>query len=109
MTDVTAPTTTVSTLPCAFLEPTPAGRDDEDVVNLGQQLAGARLRGDVPWSPTMALKGQHRASGDGTWSGLPVPGRRGTLTGAGWPGPVLRGASFALVAAGPRSRTRVFR
>ncbi len=94
-----------------FLGANAAGRDDEDVVNLGQALAGAGYAVMFHWSPTMALKAniEPAETGNLVWAYQYLAEREYVDPERVGLGGFCVGASFALVAAAdPRIRDHVY-
>ena len=84
-----------------FLGANAAGRDDEDVVNLGKALAGAGYAVMFHWSPTMALKAniEPAETGNLVWAFQYLAEREYVDLDRVGLGGFCVGASFALVAA----------
>ena len=94
-----------------FLGANAAGRDDEDVVNLGQALAGAGYAVMFHWSPTMALKAniEPAETGNLVWAFQYLAEREYVDPERVGLGGFCVGASFALVAAAdPRIQDHVY-
>ncbi len=94
-----------------FLGANAAGRDDEDVVNLGQALAGAGYAVMFHWSPTMALKAniEPAETGNLVWAYQYLAEREYVDPDRVGLGGFCVGASFALVAAAdPRIQDHVY-
>ena len=79
-----------------FLGANAAGRDDEDVVNLGHALAGAGYVVMFHWSPTMALRANIEPAETGNLvsayrylvgTGIRGPGTRWAWAGSAWARP----------------------
>ena len=84
-----------------FLGANAAGRDDEDVVNLGKALAGAGYAVMFHWSPTMALRAniEPAETGNLVWAFQYLAEREYVNLDRVGLGGFCVGASFALVAA----------
>ena len=94
-----------------FLGANAAGRDDEDVVNLGHALAGAGYVVMFHWSPTMALKAniEPAETGNLVWAYQYLAEREYVDPDRVGLGGFCVGASFALVAAAdPRIQDEVY-
>ena len=94
-----------------FLGANAAGRDDEDVVNLGHALAGAGYAVMFHWSPTMALKAniEPAETGNLVWAYQYLAEREYVDPDRVGLGGFCVGASFALVAAAdPRIQDEVY-
>ena len=94
-----------------FLGANAAGRDDEDVVNLGHALAGAGYVVMFHWSPTMALKAniEPAETGNLVWAYQYLAEREYVDPDRVGLGGFCVGASFALVAAAdPRIQDQVY-
>ena len=94
-----------------FLGANAAGRDDEDVVNLGHALAGAGYVVMFHWSPTMALKAniEPAETGNLVWAYQYLAEREYVDPDRVGLGGFCVGASFALVAAAdPRIQDDVY-
>ena len=94
-----------------FLGANAAGRDDEDVVNLGQALAGAGYVVMFHWSPTMALRAniEPAETGNLVWAFQYLAEREYVDPERVGLGGFCVGASFALVAAAdPRIQDHVY-
>ena len=94
-----------------FLGANAAGRDDEDVVNLGHALAGAGYAVMFHWSPTMALKAniEPAETGNLVWAYQYLAEREYVDPERVGLGGFCVGASFALVAAAdPRIQDDVY-
>jgi len=94
-----------------FLGANAAGRDDEDVVNLGQALAGAGYAVMFHWSPAMALKAniEPAETGNLVWAYQYLAEREYVDPERVGLGGFCVGASFALVAAAdPRIQDQVY-
>ena len=93
-----------------FLGANAAGRDDEDVVNLGQALSGAGYVVMFHWSPTMALRAniEPAETGNLVWAFQHLSEREYVDPERVGLGGFCVGASFALVAAAdPRIQDHV--
>ena len=94
-----------------FLGANAAGRDDDDVVNLGHALAGAGYVVMFHWSPTMALKANidPAETGNLVWAYQYLAEREYVDPDRVGLGGFCVGASFALVAAAdPRIQDQVY-
>ena len=94
-----------------FLGANAAGRDDEDVVNLGKALAGAGYVVMFHWSPTMALRAniEPAETGNLVWAFQYLAEREYVDPERVGLGGFCVGASFALVAAAdPRIQDHVY-
>ena len=94
-----------------FLGANAAGRDDEDVVNLGQALAAAGYVVMFHWSPTMALRAniEPAETGNLVWAFQYLAEREYVDPERVGLGGFCVGASFALVAAAdPRIQDHVY-